>query len=236
VHVFLDAILVLQKRRKIDDTNNVASNQANEALCQLGRALAFALPVDEPSDTELRFRLLEQSFCQNELGRISDRYKKEKCREEEQKCDCIACLFGGLPRLPLEILSGHILPHVAQSYVRQTVPIYGEIFKAFSLLKEHPAGDYSISCADAVVQTRVCFGKRSYITGLFDQPIPGSQTIKFCNEKPKYIMVWIDKIGVTDIEFLHSKTVNDLVQLKHKWLYTFPFTENIHVKSKVCKC
>ncbi|KAF2793658.1 hypothetical protein K505DRAFT_337608 [Melanomma pulvis-pyrius CBS 109.77] len=126
----------------------------------------------------------------------------------------------------------YMLPHLTRTYVRQTVPMYGEISKAFSLLEEHPARNYSIPCANTVEVTRVWFGNNSYITGLFDKPRSNSETIKLHNEKPKYVEVWVDKIGIRDIKFLNSETSQDSVQLEPKWVYTFPFTGNIHVKSK----
>lgn len=244
-----------------DDTNNGALEaQTNKALCELGRALAFALPVHKPSARELRFHLLEESFCQNVLRRVAHRYSCQ-CANRQ----CIVCLFRWLSRLPPELLLAHILPRVAHSYVRQTVPIYGEILEVFSLLENHPAGDYSISCADTVTGTRLFFGRGSYISGLFDQQIPGAgvtprhgaqtetircspllrdiidlrretaETIKSLNDKPKHIVVWTDKIGVTDIKFLNSKAIDDLDQIKHKWVYTFPFANHIRVLVKVWK-
>ncbi|KAJ8109446.1 hypothetical protein OPT61_g7451 [Boeremia exigua] len=183
------------------------------------------MPVDQPSDGQLGARLLKESFCGNVLYKISERCGAERCR-------CIACLFRHMLCLPPEILSGHILPYVKQSYVRQTILAYGEVSKVISSLQDHPAGSWDISCKGSVFQTRISFGKVSYLTGLFDKAVSHSKAIKPWNEKPRYIVVWLDKIGIVDVKFLPSAKVQDSIQSEHTWVYAFPFTETVQVKSK----
>jgi hypothetical protein len=140
-----------------------------------------------------------------------------------------------MARLPPEILSEHILPHVNQSYVRQTIPAYGEVSKVVSSLQKHPAGTWDISCEDAVFQTRIGFGRLSYLTGLFDEAVSYSKPIKLSDENPSYIVVWLDKIGIFDVKFLSSAMIQDPIEFEHTWVYAFPFTEKIQVRSKVSK-
>jgi hypothetical protein len=197
-------------------------------LYQLGQALAFIIPADEYFDTQLGARLLKESFCCYVLEKISKRCGAKRCQ-------CIACLFRHMLCLPPEILSYHILPYVKQTYIRQILPAHGEISGVISLLQDYPARTWNILCKDAVFQTRINFGKVSYLTGLFNRMISCSKVIKTWSEKPRYIVVWLDKIGIIDINFLPSAEVHDSVQSKHTWVYAFPFTETIQVKSKVCR-
>lgn len=137
--------------------------------------------------------------------------------------------------LPPEILSEYILPYVNQSYVRQTIPAYSEISKVVSSLQKHPAGTWDVLCDDAVFRTRIEFGRLSYLTGLSKEELSDSKAIKLSDEKPRYIVVWLDKIGILEVKFVSSATIQDLVEFEYTWVYAFAFTEKIQVRSKVGK-
>jgi hypothetical protein len=137
--------------------------------------------------------------------------------------------------LPPEILSYHVLPYVKWTFIRQALLAYGEISEVIPSLQDHPAGTWNISCKVGVFQTRTNFTKVSYLTGLFNKRVSCPEAIKPWSEKPRYIVVSLDKIGIIDVNFLPSAEVPDSVQSKHAWVYVFPFTETIEVKSKVCR-
>jgi hypothetical protein len=202
--------------------------QSNKILYQLGQALAFVAPVDEHIRIQLGARLLRDSFCCYVLEQISRR-----C--EAKRCQCIACLFRHMLCLPPEILSYHVLPYVKRTFVRQALLAYGEISEVISSLQDYPAGTWNISCKDAIFQTRTSFAKVSYLTGLFNKMVPCSKAIQPWSEKPRYMLVLLNEIGIIDINFLPSAEVPDSVQSKHTWVYLIPFTETIEVKSKVCR-
>jgi hypothetical protein len=50
----------------------------------------------------------------------------------------------------------------------------------------------------------------------------------------RFLVVWLDKLGIIDIEFMASTNI-DLARPGCKWEYAFAVTgDNISVKSKVC--
>lgn len=141
-----------------------------------------------------------------------------------------------MARLPPEILSEFILPHVEQSYVRQTVPAYGEISRVVSSLHKCPARIWDVPCDNTIFQTRIEFGRLSYVTGLFKEELSNSKAIKLSlgkPRKPRYIVVWLDKIGILDVKFVSSATIPDPIQSEYTWVYAFAFTNKIQVSSKV---
>jgi hypothetical protein len=220
-----------QKYSKIDSTDLALPSTTNHfshtsnTLREIGRALEFTLPVDEHFVSEQRYRLLEDSFSQEVLMRLPS-----QC--SENNCLCLACLYRRLTRLPAELLSLHILPHIAFGHVRQTIPLYGAVLDAVSLLANYPAKEYPISCTKAVYETRIRFAKKSYISGLYNNPVPNSQLIKRKDSRPEFAVVWLDALGVTDVVFLFSKSEIPL-KPRGKWAYAVPVVDTVLVKSKV---
>jgi hypothetical protein len=209
----------------VPSTKNPFSHTSN-TLCKIGRALEFTLPVNEDFLSKQRYRLLEDCFFQEVLMRLL-----YQC--SENNCQCLACLYRRLARLPAELLSRHILPHIAFSHVLQTIPLYGAVLDAVSLLEIYPAKDYPNFCTKAVYETHVHFAGKSYISGLYNNSVPGSQLIKLKDSRPRYVVVWLDALGVTDIVFLSSKSEVP-PQPRSKWVYAVPVVDTALVKSKVC--
>ncbi|KAF1346343.1 hypothetical protein EJ07DRAFT_160537 [Lizonia empirigonia] len=218
-----------QKSGEVDNTSLATRttnpfNHINNALRGVGRALEFTLPMGEYFVSERRYRLLEDSFSRTVLMRVPS-----QCNEHD--CQCLTCLYRHSARLPAELLSQHILPHIAFGHIRQTIPLYGAVSDVVSLLLDYPAKDYPISCAKAIYETRVRFAGKSYITGLHNNPIPGSSLIKQNDDLPKHMVVWLDGIGVTDTAFLYS---GSQVSPKpgSKWAYAVPVIDTVLVRSK----
>jgi hypothetical protein len=150
-----------------------------------------------------------------------------------ENCQCIACLVRHLSFLPTEILSEMIAPLTTPSYFRNILSILGETFNVLTELEKLPARDFNISCQEAVFETRIRFGPKSYITGLYNKKVGGSCLNKLHNVSCRYVVVWLDRIGITDIEFLPSEK-HMLAAPGRKWVYAFAITEGrIYVRSKV---
>ncbi|KAI1576159.1 hypothetical protein PtrEW13061_010710 [Pyrenophora tritici-repentis] len=101
------------------------------------------------------------------------------------------------------------------SNISKLLTIFGETSKLLSELKNRQARDITISCQGDVFQTSIRYGDKSYITGLYDQEVPHSEKIKSRDTLCDYLAIWTDKIGVTQAEFLHSKTSTSGHEVKH---------------------
>lgn len=124
------------------------------------------------------------------------------------------------------------MPYIAFGHVRQTIPLYGAVLDVVSLLANYPAKEYPILCTKAVYETRIRFAGKSYISGLYNNPVPDSQLIKPTDNRPEFAVVWLDALGVTDVAFIFSKSEISL-KPKGKWVYAVPVVNAVLVKSKV---
>ncbi|KNG46753.1 hypothetical protein TW65_06552 [Stemphylium lycopersici] len=108
---------------------------------------------------------------------------------------------SALRSLPNEILSEFIAPLAAPSYLQGVFAVFGETFNLLPELKKRPAGHYGVSVRAALFETRIKYGRTSYITGLYNKQVPKSSLIKTCDESYDHIVVWLDRIGVTNVTF-----------------------------------
>jgi len=71
-----------------------------------------------------------------------------------------------------------------------------------------PAREFTLSCHGDVFQTSFKYGGRSYVTSLYNEKIAGSKRIKSWDMTCNYVLVWSDRIGITQVEFVHSEVLN----------------------------
>lgn len=175
-------------------------SKRNASLVRLGQALGFALPVDEPPAPEHALQLLARSCYPTALpSRVTVSCDRKK------HCICLACLLEQMSTLPTEIFS-KIIFLTTPSYVQNMLLIFGETSHVLSELEKSPAGSSSILCRAAVFETRIEFGGKSYITGLYNQEVRNSKRIKSDDVICKYVVVWSDKIGITNVDFVYSQS------------------------------
>lgn len=203
-------------------------------LFRLGQALAPVLPVDDPLGHEHSLELLKHSSC----GRALERIPASCCKRSKRTCNCSACFIRRLRWLPTEILSDFVAPLLTQGSFRHILPIFGETFRLLLKLQEpkRPALDFPVSCRAALFETRFDFGQESYITGIYDENVAGSSLVKSYDTPCNFIVVWLDKVGITDINFLSTDAIPSS-QPKRKsryWVYTIAVAEDwFYVRSKV---
>ena len=200
-----------------------ADRASIELLCNLGRALVPVLPVDQPSGPDLALQLLKRSFCGQTLEWFS-------------KCDMLIVkpkLIYGLFMLPAEILSEFIAPRIIPSQLQYALPILGETYRLLQRLRHWPAREFSLCCRDDVFATHTQFGNRSYITHLSAKESDGSCLVKSRHAPCSFVIVWLDRVGITHVEFQESSWVESAPR-GSTWVYAVAVTEGkIHVKSKV---
>lgn len=130
-------------------------------------------------------------------------------------------------------MSDFIAPLATPSYFQHVVPIFGETFNLLHELQKRPAHRYQVSGRDAIFETRFEFGRTSYITGLYNEEVIDSSLVKLRDVPYDYIVVWLDKVGVTAINFLPSG-VTPIATRGTKWVYAIAAPKEwIHVRSKV---
>jgi hypothetical protein len=210
----------------LPSTKPQSDRTSNELLGDLGRALVPILPVDEPSGPDLALQLLKRSFCRQTLEKL-------------HTCHVLATepkLIDDLLTLPTEILSEFVAPHIIPSQLRYVLPILGETCRLLQGLRQWPARSFSLSCQDSIFATRVQFGNRSYITDLSVEQADDSFLVKSRNVPCRFLIVWLDRVGITHVEFQESSQVESAPQ-GSKWVYAVALTEGkIYIKSKVYLC
>ena len=70
-------------------------------------------------------------------------------------------------------------------------------------LQNNPAREFEVSSQGDIFVTYIQYGRKSYITGIWDQKIAGSKKIKSKDTAYNYAIVWSDRIGITQVDFVH---------------------------------
>jgi hypothetical protein len=202
--------------------------QATDQLLQLGNALHPILPVEDPSGPRLASDVFKSSLCQQTLER-----SLEHVSCSTSSCKCCVCLIRQLRSLPDEILSEFIAPLAAPSHLQGVFAVFGETFNLLPELRKRPAGHYRVSVRAALFETRIKYGRTSYITGLYNEQVPKSSLIKPCDKPYDHIVVWLDRIGVTDVTFL-PQGVSLPTKSGSQWMYAvIALNDHVDIKSKV---
>jgi len=195
-----------------------------ELLCDLGRALAPILPIDQPSGPDLALQLLKRSFSGQTLAKLSTYHAWNKDPRFIQL----------LSTLPTEILSEFVAPRIIPSQLQYALPVLGETYQLLQRLHQWPAVEYTLCCRGAIFVKRSQFGNRSYITDLSTKESKGYSLVKSRDVSCGFVIVYLDKVGIPDIEFQESSFV-ELARRNSKWVYAVAVTEGkIYVQSKVC--
>ncbi|KAF2010812.1 hypothetical protein BU24DRAFT_454374 [Aaosphaeria arxii CBS 175.79] len=206
--------------------------EATRQLFELGKALDPILPVDGPSGVKHMLQVSRRSFNQKSMNEAIEKFRIKTPRAHEHTCTCCKCLLRRLRTLPNEILSDSIAPIAAGSPFQNALSIIGDMPAVLSELQKYPPRSYHVSGRAAVFETRFEFGGTSYITGLYNEEVPGSSLIKPCDEMYDYICVRINRIGITAIEFVCSDGAIP-TRSKGDWVYAVAaLNEPFYVKSK----
>ncbi|RMZ73058.1 hypothetical protein GMOD_00009568 [Pyrenophora seminiperda CCB06] len=108
----------------------------------------------------------------------------------------------------------------------------GETFNLLPKLRKHRAGRYRVSVRAALFETRVKYGRTSYITGLYNERVDESILVKACDEPYDHIIVWLDRIGITAVEFL-PQGVSLATRSGSPWMYAvIALDDHVEIKSK----
>ncbi|KAF2785760.1 hypothetical protein K505DRAFT_368832 [Melanomma pulvis-pyrius CBS 109.77] len=199
-----------------------ASRASIDALCQLGQALLPILPVAQPSSPDIALQLLKRSFHRHTLAKLST------CHAIKTEHNLIHLLSS----LPTEILSEFIAPRIIPSQLQYALPILGETDHLLQRLRQWPALDFSLCCQGAVFATQTQFGKRYYITNLSAEESKDSFLVKSRHASCNFVLVWLDHLGITHIEFQESIRIES-PRRNSEWVYAVELTEKkIYVKSK----
>jgi len=214
------------------------------SLAKLGQALVPVIPADDPPAAGHTPELLKYC-CPDGL------YFERRCKKE-QSCNCLGCILEHLLRVPLEIFVEIIL--AGPRSVQSILSVGSQIPRLLSELERSPAPEFNLSCHGDVFQTSFTYGGRSYITSLSNQEIDGSRRIKSGDMMYNHVLVWLDRIGITQVEFVHSEVLNATSRVgndfkeshnanesidarsKRQWVCAIaPTRASLCVKSKVCK-
>lgn len=205
--------------------------------------------MDDPPSHEHALQIFRQAFCARSLERIrvrdhdnsgrSDSPVFSTCEKSQRgTCSCISCLILHLSSLPAEILSDFIAPHVTQGCLRRILSICGVTFDLVLRLQEleRPSRHYVVSCRHVLFITRTRIGQGSYVTGIYNENVAGSYPIDLPTMPCKYVVVSLDKVGITNIHL--SSTVEPPSRPPKAymgyWMYTFAVADGLfHVQSKV---
>lgn len=214
------------------------TEKTDDMLRNLGQALAPTLPVSELSQNEA-IRIAKQNFCSTTLTRITticEAQYQSTTKTRARACACLTCFLSRLLlRLPEDVLSEHIAPLILSSPIQKMSIIFGtQTFELVEALKKHPARNFSVSCRGAIFESRFFFYGTSYITGLYNEELPDSHLVKASVITCRFIIIWSDNIGITNIDFLPSLESPIAEQSGDRWLYAVAMKGNsIHVRSKV---
>ena len=202
--------------------------QKSPELFNIGQALARILPI---RGDEHALQMYRRGFCRQTLEKIS---RSISCSTaSENSCGCCGCLVQALLHLPDELLTNFIWPHITSTFFRYVVPIFGEMSDLLVYLRKQSACHYQVSGRKAIFATFFYFGGTSYITSLCNEATAGSILVKPRELKYDYIVVWLNNVGITAIEFL-STDARPAVRPKGEWGCGFAALDGwIHVKSKV---
>lgn len=221
-------------------TEKTVTDKKDNWLRKLGQALAPTLPVSELSQNEFEaIRIAKQNFCSTTLARITTICEAQyQCttKTRERACACLACFLSSLSlRLPEDVLSEHIAPLILSSPIQQMSIIFGtQTSDLIEALKKHPARDFRVSCGGAIFESRFFFYGTSYITGLYNEELPDLHLVKASVTTCRFVIVWSDKIGITNIDFLPSLESPIAERSGDRWLYAIAMIgDSIHVRSKV---
>jgi hypothetical protein len=205
--------------------------QATDQLLQLGNALHPILPVEDPSGPGLASDIFKSSLCRQTLKSLKRSLEHVSC--STPSCKCCVCLIRQLRSLPNEILSNSIAPLAAPSHLQGVFAVFGETFNLLPELRKRPAGRYQVSVRAALFETRIKYGRTSYITGLYNEQVPESSLIKPCDKPYDHIVVWLDRIGVTNVTFL-PQGVSLPTKSGSQWMYAvIALNDHVDIKSKV---
>ncbi|KAF1357804.1 hypothetical protein EJ07DRAFT_157494 [Lizonia empirigonia] len=178
------------------------------SLVKLGQSLRPALLMDDPPGPEHALQILKHSCYPKILSS-----KVENHCVMEPNCECLECMFRHLSKLPTEVFT-EIIFMAEPSNISKLLTIFGETSKLLSELTNRRARDITLSCQGDVFQTSIKYGGKSYVTGLYDQEVPHSEKIKSRDTSCDYLAIWMDKIGVTQAEFLHSTFGHEVKHMK----------------------
>jgi hypothetical protein len=201
-------------------------------LCALGKALHPILQVNNrpTGRPELALRVFRDSFTRQTIDKILKRLADRPyvCASQDA-----AGLVQQLVRLPNEILQYFVAPDATPSTLSDVCSILGETSRLLQKLHKLPARSYQVSTSGAIFETRIKFGGISYITALnHDKRDPSSTLVKPSNESCDYIVVQLDSVGITAVEFYRNgRSVAGTGRL---WSYAVAIVDGyIHVTSKV---
>lgn len=97
---------------------------------------------------------------------------------------------------------------------------------------------YRVSVRGALFETRINFGRASYVTGLYDEQVEGSHQVKSAATPCRFVVIWLDKLGVTNVEFLPD--CHPSAPAKRRlgyWVHALQVNDDyIHVSSKASDC
>jgi hypothetical protein len=112
--------------------------------------------------------------------------------------------------------------------------VFGETWRILPKLQK-PAR-HSFAHEDTLFETRATFGGKSYITSISTEKCAESRPMGSCRTSCKYVIVWLDKFGITKIHFAYGNEAPPAPDrtMAGRWVYAFAVTgESLHVESKV---
>lgn len=133
---------------------NIAKSR-NDLLSYLNRSLAPALSIRNPPRT---VQVLQNSLCQQTLARIicfRERARQSSIGRCGDNCACTVCLIHRLYRLPNELLSEFIAPHLVSGDLPQVISNFSETFNMLATEIQPQSG--RILRGKALFVTRITF-------------------------------------------------------------------------------
>jgi hypothetical protein len=132
--------------------------------------------------------------------------------------------------LPDEILQ-YITSFLSPCPFQSLSVIFGDILKLLEELETNPAGKFPLSSLDAIFATRILFGGTIYIAGLHNESVRKSIRVK--DVAAQFVVVWLDTIGITHVEFHSSINSISSRQSGREWVYAIFLSDTLHIQSKV---